>query len=100
MGVMAAARRIGLWRDWRSGDASMTDIVPRRLVGTFVATMLLLVVAGPAPKAAAGLALLVGFTSLSLTARTVGLPTVTEVPAGRGTSGVVGRVPATAPRIQ
>jgi hypothetical protein len=72
-GVMAFGLAIGVIRDVRSGKAITSDIVPRRVIGTVVAMFLLMVLAGPLPRVARGLAILVGFTVIAFNQQTIGL---------------------------
>lgn len=65
-GVMGLAVFFGIVRDIRSGQAITTDVIPRRIIGTLIATILLMILAGPAPRAARGLAILVGFVTVAL----------------------------------
>jgi hypothetical protein len=70
-GVLLLGGVIGILRDFRSGDAIRTDIVPRRIIGSFIAGILLMALAGPAPRVARGLAFLVGFTIVALNQDTI-----------------------------
>lgn len=70
--VMGLSLGLGIVRDIRSGDATSTDVVPRRIIGTLVGSLLLMVLAGPAPQVARGLAFLVGFAVVGLNTETIG----------------------------
>jgi hypothetical protein len=72
-GVMAFSLIVGVLRDIRSGRAITTDIVPRRVIGTLIGTFLLMILAGPLPRVARGLAILVGFSVIAFNQTTVEL---------------------------
>ena len=70
-GVLILALVLGLARDIRSGAAALTDVMPRRIIGTFIAAILLMMLAGPMPGVARGLSFLVGFTVVGLNQSTI-----------------------------
>lgn len=72
-GVMALSLVFGIVRDIRSGSAALTDVIPRRVIGTLVASFLLMILAGPLPRVARGLAILAGFTIVALNQDTISL---------------------------
>lgn len=72
-GVMAFSLAIGIIRDVSSGRAVTSDVIPRRVIGTFIGTFLLMVLAGPLPQVAKGLAFLVGFTVIAFNTETIAL---------------------------
>lgn len=71
-GVMGLSLLFGVLRDIRSGSAATTDVIPRRMIGTFIGTVLLMILAGPVPRVARGLAILVGFAVVALNQEVVG----------------------------
>lgn len=70
-GVMVTAVIVGWVRDIQKGRRGVTDAMPRRLVSAFVAMFLLMVLAGPAPSVAKGLAILIGFSVVAFNVETV-----------------------------
>lgn len=70
-GVMILAVVVGWIRDVQKGRKGITDAMPRRIVGAFLAGFLLMVLAGPAPRVAQGLAILVGFSVIAFNVETV-----------------------------
>jgi hypothetical protein len=71
VGVLLLGLAIGVLRDIQSGAAIRTDVIPRRIIGTFLSALLLMMLAGPLPRVARGLAFLVGFTIVALNQETI-----------------------------
>lgn len=64
LGVALVVLSVGIVRDVRAGRAFTSDVVARRLFGTFTAAILLIILSGPAPGVAKGLALIMGAASI------------------------------------
>jgi len=105
LGVMFLSVIFGVVRDVKTGAAATTDIVPRRIFGGFIAAILLMVLAGPLPRVARGLAFLVGFTVIAFNQDTISqLTNATSGGSGREiideTSPTTTKVGGGNPRVQ
>lgn len=70
-GIMILAVIVGWVRDVQKGRLGVTDAMPRRIVGAFLSGFILMIIAGPAPRVAKGLAVLIGFSVVAFNVETV-----------------------------
>lgn len=94
-GIMALTIVVGIIQDVRSGRAVTTDVIPRRLIGTLLASFILMVLAGPAPRVARGLSFLVAFTVLAFNQEVIGA--IASRASQEGQPRAIGTVPIDEP---